>query len=79
MCSAECGYEWLCDLEELKREVDQRTAVFMITNPNTLGLFEKTFVESPITCTMLAELVYIDGANMNAILEKPDRVISAVT
>jgi glycine dehydrogenase subunit 2 len=56
------------DLEDLKAKLDDRTAVFMITNPNTLGLFEKNI--STIT-NLLHEkgaLVYLDGANMNAIL-----------
>src|SRR5207245_3630358 len=33
--------EGLVDLADLKSKLDERTAVFMITNPNTLGLFEK--------------------------------------
>lgn len=58
----------LVDHEELKKHVDEQTAVFMITNPNTLGLFEKGIAE---ICQVLHDnggLVYIDGANMNAIL-----------
>lgn len=56
------------DLDELRAKVDSSTAVFMITNPNTLGLFEKDIAE---ICKILHDaggLVYIDGANMNAIL-----------
>jgi glycine dehydrogenase subunit 2 len=55
------------DLEELAKRLGSDTAVFMITNPNTLGLFER---EIPRIAAMLHEvggLVYIDGANMNAI------------
>ena len=58
----------LVELDELKSHLDQSTAVFMITNPNTLGLFE---YEIPKISRMLHDvggLVYIDGANMNAIL-----------
>jgi len=58
----------LVDLEELRSQVDEQTAVFMITNPNTLGLFEK---EIAAICRIVHDaggLVYIDGANMNAIL-----------
>jgi len=58
----------LVDLEELRSQVDEQTAVFMITNPNTLGLFEK---EIATICRIVHDaggLVYIDGANMNAIL-----------
>lgn len=58
----------LVDLDDLKAKLDDKTAVFMITNPNTLGLFE-TQIE---TITKLLHdrgaLVYLDGANMNAIL-----------
>lgn len=56
------------DLEELRTHIDRETAVFMITNPNTLGLFEK---EIPTISKMLHDvggLVYIDGANLNAIM-----------
>lgn len=55
------------DLDELRRRVNEHTAVFMITNPNTLGLFER---EIPTIASILHDaggLVYIDGANMNAI------------
>ncbi|MBL8817586.1 MAG: aminomethyl-transferring glycine dehydrogenase subunit GcvPB [Planctomyces sp.] len=58
------------DLDELKKEVDARTAVFMITNPNTLGLFEKDIRKISEILHDAGGLVYIDGANMNAILGK---------
>ncbi len=58
----------LVDLDDFRAKLDERTAVFMITNPNTLGLFESQIT----TITQLAHergaLVYLDGANMNAIL-----------
>lgn len=56
------------DLEELRRQVDNRTAVFMITNPNTLGLFERDIPEIARIVHEAGGLVYIDGANMNAIM-----------
>ena len=58
----------LVDLDDLKSKLGDDTAVFMITNPNTLGLFE-TQIKS-ITEMLHAKggLVYLDGANMNAIL-----------
>ena len=58
----------LVDLDDLKAKLGDDTAVFMITNPNTLGLFE-TQIET-ITELLHAKgaLVYLDGANMNAIL-----------
>src|SRR5579872_1212244 len=37
--------EGFVDLDELRQHVDDKTAVFMITNPNTLGLFEKEIAE----------------------------------
>ena len=56
------------DLEELKRHVDHQTAVFMVTNPNTLGLFEKDVAAIAKIVHDAGGLVYIDGANMNAIM-----------
>lgn len=58
----------LVDLSELEQHLDETTAVFMVTNPNTVGLFEQ---EIDVISKMLHDvggLVYIDGANMNAIL-----------
>ena len=56
------------DVEELERHVDGTTAVFMVTNPNTLGLFEKDMETISGILHDAGALVYIDGANMNAIL-----------
>lgn len=56
------------DLEEVKRHVDDQTAVFMVTNPNTLGLFEREILAISRTIHDAGGLVYIDGANMNAIM-----------
>jgi glycine cleavage system P protein (glycine dehydrogenase) subunit 2 len=58
----------LVDLEELKPLLDEKTAVFMITNPNTLGLFETQITQIAKMLHDVGGLVYIDGANMNAIL-----------
>jgi len=55
-------------LEQLRRHVDDKLAVFMITNPNTLGLFEKDIPEIAKIVHDVGGLVYIDGANMNAIM-----------
>ena len=44
------------------------TAVFMITNPNTLGLFEPRIEQIAKMVHDAGGLVYLDGANMNAIL-----------
>jgi len=55
------------DLQELRARVDDRTAVFMITNPNTFGLFERDIARIAEILHDVGGLVYIDGANMNAI------------
>jgi glycine dehydrogenase subunit 2 len=56
------------ELDELESHLDESTAVFMITNPNTLGLFEKDILRISQLLHDVGGLVYIDGANMNAIL-----------
>ncbi len=56
------------DLDDLKAKLDERTAVFMITNPNTLGLFDEQIATITDMVHKVGGLVYLDGANMNAIL-----------
>lgn len=56
------------DLEDVKARLDDRTAVFMITNPNTLGMFDRRVRELANLVHDAGALVYLDGANMNAIL-----------
>ncbi len=58
----------LVNLEELQSRLDHQTAAFMITNPNTLGLFESEIATISQMLHDAGGLVYIDGANMNAIL-----------
>jgi glycine dehydrogenase subunit 2 len=60
----------LVDLADLRQKLDDRSAVFMITNPNTLGLFDAQIVEITKLVHERGALVYLDGANMNAILGK---------
>lgn len=60
----------LVDLEELKKHMDNDTAALMLTNPNTLGLFEKEIVEISKVVHESGGLLYYDGANANAILGK---------
>ena len=60
----------LVDLEELKKHVDSDTAALMLTNPNTLGLFEKEIAEIAEVVHEAGGLLYYDGANANAILGK---------
>jgi glycine dehydrogenase subunit 2 len=58
----------LVDLADLRTRLDDRTAVFMITNPNTLGLFDDQIKTITDLVHEQGALVYLDGANMNAIL-----------
>jgi glycine dehydrogenase subunit 2 len=60
----------LVDLDDLKAKLDDRTAVFMMTNPNTLGLFDGLILDITRMMHDRGALVYLDGANMNAILGK---------
>jgi len=56
------------DLDDLKAKLDDEVAVFMITNPSTLGLFEPNMQVVADEVHALGGLIYLDGANMNAIL-----------
>jgi glycine dehydrogenase subunit 2 len=58
----------LVDMEDLTSKLNEQTAVFMITNPNTLGLFESQIGEITKRLHDDGALVYLDGANMNAIV-----------
>jgi glycine dehydrogenase subunit 2 len=58
----------MVDLEALRAAVDDDVAGFMLTNPNTLGLFEEDIVEMARIIHDVDGLVYYDGANLNAIL-----------
>jgi glycine dehydrogenase subunit 2 len=56
------------DIEDLKRKLSPRTAGLMLTNPNTLGLFEQQIKEISRLVHEAGGLMYGDGANFNAIL-----------
>lgn len=58
------------DLDDLKAKLGDDAAVFMITNPNTLGLFEPQIKTIANLLHAKGALLYLDGANMNAILGK---------
>jgi glycine dehydrogenase subunit 2 len=75
--AALCGYKTqsiksntngLIDLKTLKEAFTSDTAALMVTNPNTLGLFEKDIVEICKIVHDTGGLVYCDGANMNALM-----------
>ena len=56
------------DLESLARAVGSDVAAFMITVPNTLGMFEPRIMDITEICHARGVQVYMDGANLNAIL-----------
>jgi glycine dehydrogenase subunit 2 len=56
------------DLDDLRSKLDDDVAVFMITNPNTLGLFEPRIATIADLVHQQGGLIYLDGANMNAVL-----------
>jgi glycine dehydrogenase subunit 2 len=60
--------EGFVDADDLAAKLNRQTAVFMITNPNTLGLFEPRMEQIAKMVHDVGGLVYLDGANMNAIL-----------
>jgi glycine dehydrogenase subunit 2 len=75
--AARCGYsvtsvasnEHGCvDLEAMQKALGSDVAAVMITNPNTLGVFEKDIEKLCAMAHDAGALVYMDGANMNAIL-----------
>ncbi|MBO3803658.1 MAG: aminomethyl-transferring glycine dehydrogenase subunit GcvPB [Candidatus Brockarchaeota archaeon] len=75
--AALCGYEVVeipsdprggVDMVELKGKATEDVAALMLTNPNTLGLFEENILEISDIVHGNGGLMYCDGANMNAIL-----------
>ena len=60
----------LVDLEDLKRVVGDDTAALMLTNPNTLGLFEENILEMAAIIHGVGGKLYYDGANLNAVMSK---------
>jgi len=62
------GLDGRIDLAELKQALGPKTAALMLTNPNTLGLFETEIVEICRLVHSAGGLAYYDGANLNAIL-----------
>jgi glycine dehydrogenase subunit 2 len=58
----------LVDMDDFGRKLAGDVGVFMITNPNTLGIFDRQVVEIADRVHAAGGLIYLDGANMNAIL-----------
>jgi glycine dehydrogenase subunit 2 len=77
--AALCGYavenlksnaEGGIDLEALERQVDEETAALMLTNPSTIGVFESNIHKIADILHAKGALLYMDGANMNALVGK---------
>ncbi len=75
--AAMCGFECievksndmgLVDVETLKPLLDDTIAAIMMTNPNTLGLYEQNILEISDLMHKNGSLLYYDGANFNAIM-----------
>ena len=72
-----CGFEIISvksnekgqvDIEALKEVLDSDVAAIMMTNPNTLGIFEENVLEISKLMHKNGSLLYYDGANFNAIM-----------
>jgi len=73
MCGFECieiasNEKGQVDVEALKAVLDEGVAAIMMTNPNTLGLFEENILEISKLMHDNGSLLYYDGANFNAIM-----------
>lgn len=75
--AALCGYKpvpiasgdrGILDVDQIRELMDEETAGIMVTNPNTLGLFEENIREIAEIVHEKGGLVYGDGANMNAVM-----------
>jgi glycine dehydrogenase subunit 2 len=75
--AARCGYRTVSiksdergrvDILHLNEHIDERTAGLMLTNPNTLGLFEDNIGEISDLVHASGGMMYCDGANMNALV-----------
>lgn len=62
------GPDGCVDLEALQKAVGSDTAGLMLTNPNTLGLFDKNILEITRIVHEAGGLNYYDGANLNAVM-----------
>ncbi|WP_250137742.1 aminomethyl-transferring glycine dehydrogenase subunit GcvPB [Halorientalis salina] len=62
------GEDGRVDIEALEAAVDDDTAALMLTNPNTLGCFERDIEEIATIVHDAGGLLYYDGANLNALL-----------
>lgn len=74
-----CGYEIVevksnevgqVDIDALKELLNEDIAAIMMTNPNTLGIFDENILEISTLAHKNGSLLYYDGANFNAIMGK---------
>ena len=56
------------DVDDLRAKADEQTACLMLTNPNTLGLFDENIAEIAEIVHEVGGTLYYDGANLNAIM-----------
>src|SRR3954469_9219657 len=56
------------DLDDLRSKIDEQVACLMLTNPNTLGLFDENIAEITRLVREAGGTLYYDGANLNAIM-----------
>jgi glycine dehydrogenase subunit 2 len=77
--AAVCGYQvenlksnerGMVDVAALERQVDSDTAALMLTNPSTIGVFEGEIHKIADVLHAKGALLYMDGANMNALVGK---------
>ncbi len=77
--AAVCGYQvenlksnaqGMVDVAELEKLVDEDTAALMLTNPSTIGVFESEIHKIADVLHAKGALLYMDGANMNALVGK---------
>ena len=75
--AAMCGYDVVniasgpdgcVDLDALRAALDEDTAGLMLTNPNTVGIFDKNILEITRLVHEAGGLCYYDGANLNAVM-----------
>ncbi|MEO8091303.1 MAG: aminomethyl-transferring glycine dehydrogenase subunit GcvPB [bacterium] len=56
------------DLDDLRSSVDEQVACLMLTNPNTLGVFDENIAEIAALVHGVGGILYYDGANLNAVM-----------
>ena len=68
VAQVETGHDGMLSADEVAKKTDTDVAALMVTNPNTLGLFEREIVQITNVLHDHGTLVYMDGANLNALM-----------